>query len=117
MDCIFYIHCADVQTILAALKSRFGASENNRSTYRFRQFACSLRRNMETDFNRLCTYPDGFLYYESIVDMEIPENHVAVTADILRVLWQNRIPAVVSCDYEQELNAYLFQQKETGAYQ
>lgn len=96
--------------IIAALENRFGRAERNTGTYRFRQFECSLRRNKETNFNRLCTYPDGFLYYEIIADMEIPENHVAVTADILRQLWQNRIPAVASCDYEQELNAYLFQQ-------
>ena len=110
MDCIFYLHCADVQTIIAALKSQFGAAESHLSTYHFRQFECSLRRNKETNFNRLCTYPDGFLYYEIIADMEIPEHHVAVTAELLRLFWQNRIPAVVSCDYEQELNAYLFQQ-------
>jgi len=108
VDCIFYIHCADVSALVSALSSRFGKAKSNLSTYSFRQFECTVRPNTETNFNRLCTYPDGFLYYELIAETEIPGNHIAITADILRLLWQNNMPAVVSCDYEQELNAYLF---------
>ena len=56
----------------------------------------------------MCTYPDGFLYYELIAEFEIYDNYIQITDQILKLLWDDRIPAVVSCDYEEELNRYIF---------
>jgi hypothetical protein len=44
-------------------------------------------------------FPDGWLYFRYHVEVERRE-HVA---PLLRLLWDNGIPAVAACDYEDEL--------------
>lgn len=108
MYCKLYMHSASVETVISALESNFGTARNEHSSYFFKDFDISIYKNKEADANRLCTYPDGFLYYELIADMEIYGDHIRITAQILRLLWDHQMPAVVSCDYEDELNAYIF---------
>ena len=74
----------------------------------FAAFEMTLKENNEHDRNKLRTYPDGFLYYEITAELEIYEDHIRVTDEILEMLWDNGLPAVVSCEYEEELNRYIF---------
>lgn len=68
----------------------------------------TLKENEDHDRNKLRTYPDGFLYYEITAELEIYEDHIRVTDEIPEMLWDNGLPAVVSCEYEEELNRYIF---------
>ena len=110
MYCKLYIHCASIDTIISVLEKYFGKT-NNRiiSTYYFPEFDISIHKNKEADMEKIHIFPDGFLYYENIADIEIYSNYIEITDSILRFLWKHNIPTVASCDYEQELNKLALQ--------
>lgn len=108
MYCKLYIHSPSIESVVSILESRYGAAREKLHDYYFKQFEIYIFKNCETDTNKLRTYPDGFLYYEIIAETEIYDNHIQITDTILQLLWENNMPAVVSCDYEKELNDYIF---------
>lgn len=108
MYCKLYIHCSSVKSIVALFEKEFGNPIKKISCYYFQNFDVSFDMNEETDHNKMRTYPDGFLYYELKAEFEIYDNYIQITDLILKLLWDNRIPAVVFCDYEEELNRYIF---------
>lgn len=110
MYCKLYIHCASIDTIISVLEKYFGKT-NNRiiSTYYFPEFDISIHKNKEADMEKIHVFPDGFLYYEMIADVELYSDYVEVTNSILRFLWKHNLPTVASCDYEQELNKLALQ--------
>ena len=108
MECKLYIHGDSVQTIVSLLEQQFGAAKTKAGCYFFPEFDICFDRNDEADANKMRTYPDGFLYYEWIADLDIYDHYIRITDTILKLLWENRFPAVASCDYEAELNRYIF---------
>lgn len=108
MYCKLYIHSSSVESAILIFESQYGIARKELNNYYFKQFDIHICKNKETDTNKLCTYPDGFLYYEIIADVCIYDNYIQITDTILRLLWQNNMPTVVSCDYEKELNDYIF---------
>lgn len=106
--CKLYIHCSSVKLIAALLEKEFGNSTKKMSNYCFQYFDVIIYMNEETSYIKMRTYPDGFLYYELKAEFEIYDNYLQITDQILKLLWDNRITAVVSCDYEEELNRYIF---------
>ena len=107
MYCRAYIH-APSEAVVSVLGRHFGTARREHSKCYFREFEIYIRKNDEYDQSRLHTYPDGFLYYETTAEIEIYDDYIRVTDDILRILWENGMPTVVSCDYEDELNRYIF---------
>ncbi len=89
-------------------EKRFGRAVKCGRELNFTAFEMTLKENNEHDRNKLRTYPDGFLYYEITAELEIYEDHIRMTDEILKMLWENGMPAVASCDYEEELNRYIF---------
>ncbi len=63
-----------------------------------------IDKNDEADKVRAADFPDGFLYFNYSMELCFRGNRVKLTNDILDVLWSNRIPAVATCDYEDELH-------------
>lgn len=66
-----------------------------------------LNKNMDFDKNRECEFPDGFLFFKYTLDFE-PEKLekkecIRIVNSLLNWFWNNDIPAVASCDYENEL--------------
>lgn len=110
MNCKLYVHSNSIRTVISILERVHGVPKKERNDYYFDDFVLYINRNKEADANKLCSYPDGFLYYELIVDLEINTKAIPITASILQSLWHNNIPTVVSCDYERELNDYIFNQ-------
>lgn len=108
MYCKLYIHSSSIESAISILESQYGTARKELSNYYFKQLDIHICKNKETHPDKLCTYPDGFLYYEIIADLNIYDDHIQITATILRSLWQNNMPVVVSCDYEKELNNYIF---------
>ena len=108
MYCKLYIHCSSINTIVALFEKRFGIPTKKMNCYYFQSFDVIFDMNEEANYNKMRTYPDGFLYYELKADFEIYDDYIRFTDQILKMLWDNRIPAVVSCDYEDELNRYIF---------
>ena len=108
MYCKIYIHCSSIKSVAALFEKEFGNSAKKSSCYCFQKFDVIFDKNSETNYNKMRTYPDGFLYYEIIAECEIYNDHIQITDQILKMLWDNQIPAVVSCDYEEELNRYIF---------
>lgn len=106
--CKLYIHSSSIESIISIFERQYGAARKEFNNYYFKQLDIHICRNKEADINKLRTYPDGFLYYEIIADVDIYDNHIQITDTILRLLWQNNMPSVVSCDYEGELNNYIF---------
>lgn len=108
MYCRLYIHCSSVKSIVVLLKKKFGCSTKKMNCYCFQDFDVIFDMNEETNYNKMRTYPDGFLYYELKAELEIYNDYIQITDQILKLLWDNKILAVVSCDYEEELNRYIF---------
>lgn len=108
MYCKLYIHSSSIESTISIFESQYGVARKELNNYYFKQFDIHICRNKETDTNKLRTYPDGFLYYEIIADVDIYDNHIQITDTLLRLLWQNNMPTVVSCDYEKELNNHIF---------
>ena len=108
MYCKLYIHCSSVRSIAALFEKEFGNPTKKMNCYCFRNFDIIFNMNKETNQNKMRTYPNGFLYYEIIAECEIYNDHIRITDQIMKILWDDQIPAVVSCDYEEELNRYIF---------
>ena len=106
--CTFYIHGDSVKNIISVLEQAFGASKKQTGLYVFPHFDIYLDENEEADANKMRTYPDGFLYYEFRAETEIYDQFIPVTDAIMKSLWEHQMPVVVSCDYEEELNRYIF---------
>ena len=110
MYCKLYIHSNSIEAIILALEDIFGLSEKNViSTYAFKDFEVHITKNDEKDIEKIHIYPDGFLFYEYIADIEIKKDYIQITDLILRKLWKNQMPTVCACDYENELNAYVLE--------
>ena len=105
MYCKIYIHCDKAEKIISLMESRFGRAERKISFYYFSSFDITLDRNDESDRKKMNSPTDGFLYYELLAELEIYTDHIRITDEIMRLLHENDIPAVVSCDYEDELEA------------
>ena len=56
-------------------------------------------RSHDRDPIRAREFPDGFLYFSSLIEAGPQE----LVARLLPALWKRGIPAVASCDYEDEL--------------
>lgn len=92
-------------------KIYFNASETNE--YVLASFlnldACEIDmlNNMDYDENKLSTFPDGFLFFRYVLDIEfkyIPlSEKVVYTNTILNNFWSMGIPAVAVCSFEDEL--------------
>jgi len=66
-----------------------------------------LNKNMDFDKNKESEFPDGFLFFRYTLDFE-PEKLeaqecITIISSLLNWFWNNNIPAVASCDYENEL--------------
>ncbi len=111
MYCKLYIHSDTREDIIKALEGRFGFFEKEISNYTFKEFEVHISVNKESDIKKIHIYPDGFLYYKFIADLEIAtDNYVQITDSILRLLWEKKMPTVAVCDYEDELNAFVLKQ-------
>ena len=60
-----------------------------------------VQRSHDRDAARATEFPDGFLYFRHRIEVEA--EHRPLVARLLRLLWDNGIPAVAACDYEDEL--------------
>lgn len=108
MYCKLYIHSDTSDAIITTLETQFGYFKKKMSDYTFKEFEAHISVNKESDINKIHIYLDGFLYYKYIVDLEIEsENYIQITDSILRSLWENKMPTVVVCDYEDELNDFV----------
>lgn len=105
MYCRLYIHCSSAKQVTALLEKEFGEYTKKMSRYCFEDFDVIFDMNEEANYNKMRTYPDGFLYYEIKAELEIYNDHIKLTDRILKLLWDDRITAVASCDYEEGLNA------------
>ncbi|MEB3801645.1 hypothetical protein INQ45_11685 [Flavobacterium columnare] len=74
-----------------------------------------LLKNSDYDSSRQSEYPDGFLYFRYILEVNILNEDiemlkiVSIVNNILDFLWENNISAIASCDYENLL-------KNNGGY-
>jgi hypothetical protein len=74
----------------------------------------SILENSDYDIEKEKEYPDGFLFFTFLLEVEIDENYsiedcVKIIDSILHALWSKDITAIASCDLE-----YLLDEK--GGY-
>ena len=111
MYCKLFIHSDTSEEVISVLEERFGSYERQLSTYTFKEFEARIFVNKEGDVNRIHIYPDGFLYYKYIAELEIyTDNYIRITDCILRLLWKRKMATVAVNDYEDELNDYVLNQ-------
>ena len=70
-------------------------------------YEISINRNDEFNEEKQKVFPDGFLFFRFIIDLDFVENNnINPVSEVNRVLtwfWENNYPAIASCDYEVEL--------------
>ena len=105
MYCKLYIHCDSRSTLIDTLQKKFGNARcDGIASYKFEEFSIDVHSNKESDKQKQHIYPDGFLFYELLADLDIEGDYVRITDSILRFLWEMNYPAVACCDYEDEIN-------------
>jgi hypothetical protein len=66
-----------------------------------------INKNEDFDVEKTVEYPDGFLYFEFIIDCESTdfnkENFVEAISELLLSLWSKKVTAVAACDFEEIL--------------
>jgi len=65
-----------------------------------------LDKNSDFDIKEAKKYPDGFLYFEYLLEISINEksDEILIINNVLNYLWDNHIPAIASCDFEDKLD-------------
>lgn len=107
MYCKIYIHSESKDRVVRYLEAKFGSYIIKLNDYSFAKFEVHFSKNNDANTDWIHIYPDGFLYYELIADIEIGEDYIEITDQILRLLWKNNIPSVAACDYEKDLIEYV----------
>jgi hypothetical protein len=79
------------------------------------KFEIDFIKNGEFNEEKAMNFPDGFLYFPFFIEYykensEIMDEDVTNSKMILEHLWQNKIPVVTCCDFENSL-------PEKGGYQ
>ncbi|AQX87185.1 hypothetical protein ATE49_12465 [Elizabethkingia miricola] len=64
-----------------------------------------LEKNSDFDLKKSKNFPDGFLYFRSILEISIKDDsdEILIINSILNLLWNNNISAIASCDFEDKL--------------
>lgn len=67
-----------------------------------------IRKNPEGDPSRASEFPDGFLHFRYALELYLRsttshDQRVLMAKALLNLLWSAGLPAVASCDYENEL--------------
>lgn len=72
-------------------------------------FELDIMKNVEYDNEKSKEFPDGFLYFKYTVEYYKNENTVDEydiqnSESILKILWENDIPAIIICNFEDKLS-------------
>lgn len=112
LDCKIFVETACSLDDLASCVARaVGGSVGGLPFARLVRFAegeIEVRANVDADGTRATEFPDGFLYFRTILEFYPSATAeraqcVDVVRKVLRGLWSERIPSVAACDYEAEL--------------
>lgn len=66
----------------------------------------TVRSNNDYDNEKAKIFPDGFLYFKLIIEIEISENKIGgetIVSNILNYLWRFEYSAIASCSFETSL--------------
>lgn len=71
-------------------------------------FELEIHKNDEFDYKKSQEFPDGFLYFINFLEYfkdedKYLEEDIYNSRLILETLWENNIPSVAACDFEEEL--------------
>jgi hypothetical protein len=112
LDCKIFVEAEQspewLAELLAASFSESPADSPMGRTVQTHTGEIEVRRNKEADKDRARALPDGFLYFSYALEL-YPFSHtphddrVMLVASILNILWAQDLPAVATCDYEDEL--------------
>jgi hypothetical protein len=103
-DCLIYL-TSELELNLIELDSKFKNDD----------IELIILKNSDYDSSRQSEYPDGFLYFRYILEINNLNEDiemlkiVSIVNNILDFLWENNISAIASCDYENLL-------KNNGGY-
>lgn len=62
-----------------------------------------LIRNEDYDAKRRRLFPDGFVHFRYMLDLYLDESDIPRVARLLNALWDEGIPAVAACAFEDQL--------------
>lgn len=77
------------------------------NTIQYKNFEFHISYNDEYDESKSLEFPDGFLYFKYLLDVEYDDDNenlfIEMLNKLLKILWNENIPSVASSDYEKSL--------------
>ena len=108
MFCRIYADCEKntIQTALACIADCLNATQSE-NHIEFNGITVDVRNNDEYDARKKCEFPDGFLYFKFLIELEFPVESYSYAVDsiskLLYEFWGRRMPAIASCPFEKDL--------------
>lgn len=113
MYCAIYLNNSlDKISILNSLKKEFNITNEESSFITLGSCTIYVSNNSDNNLEKSKQFPDGFLYFKYIIDIESEEEiekDFIIINKILDFFWKQNIPAIASYDHEELL-------KERGGY-
>jgi hypothetical protein len=107
-DCQIYV-TSDIKVEVLREKVSFflGSKIVGKSFIETCFYELSIRLNEEYSFVKEKRFPDGFLFFKFIVDIGFISTNSTIAiievSKLLKWFWENDMPAIVACDYEELL--------------
>lgn len=108
MFCRIYIsfNDRDTDSWLNQIAALLNADVSDQHHVEKKGFSLEIRNNKDHDSLKSSVFPDGFLYFSHVIELEAEESigNADLIADeintILKEIWNAGIPAVASCPFE-----------------
>lgn len=108
LGCIIYIHSSQTREELTKLIANILEGQEDGYTVAFAGGEVDIVKNDMFEAEKIVTFPDGFLYFSFLAEFYFhpdlqTDQWILFTRKILLKLWENNIPAIASCDFEEAL--------------
>lgn len=108
MFCKIYVTFKDISVdeVFNLIASYFGKS-NSDQELEFRKSILSVRLNEDYNKEKEVDFPDGFLFFKVLIEIEIFDDDLkeikTMVREILHLLWAKKYAAVAACPFEHDL--------------
>src|ERR1035437_6111970 len=110
MFCRIYTTGKNITTdmILSSISNLLEKSVTDNSYIEGSGYSISVRSNDEYDQEKEKQFPDGFLNFKIFIEFDFEEQYekgyyAKLVDKILKLLWNQKYPAIASCEFEELL--------------
>jgi len=108
MFCKIYVTSKEISVdILLNLIAAYFGKPNSDKELIFGESLLSVRLNDDFNKKKEIDFPDGFLFFKILVEIEIYDQNLneikLVIKEILHLIWSKKYAAVAACSFEHDL--------------